>query len=107
MKPIKYTWLAVLAIMMLLVSACGTEATATPPAAPATSPPAAATNPPAAADTATPAAMTGGMAKVTGTLTVWESYGSSHGSAESDAWTKALAQFKKDNPDANVTALDV
>jgi len=44
---------------------------------------------------------------VTGELTVWESYGSSHGSAESNAWTAALEQFQKDNPDAKVTALDV
>src|SRR5204862_110465 len=49
----------------------------------------------------------GAMPKVTGSLTVWESYGSSHGSAESNAWTAALAQFQKDNPDAKITTLDV
>ena len=126
----KFSWLPVVVIMMMLVSACGGD-TATPtsiPAAPTNTAAAAAptkttaaaaptntaamaapTNTAAVAGpTNTTAAPSGGsMAPITGNVTVWESYGSSHGSAESDAWAAALAQFKKDNPAANVTALDV
>ncbi len=112
--------IGMLVIATFVLAACGGETPTATPVAPTTAPAAAATNTtapaaPAATDTAAMAGPTNTagstsgstLPKVTGNLTVWESYGSSHGSAESDAWTQALAQFQKDNPDAKVTALDV
>src|SRR5579859_474940 len=58
MKAFKYSWLAMLVIMMLLVSACGTDTSTATTAPAATATKAAATATPAApAATATPAAM--------------------------------------------------
>jgi arabinogalactan oligomer/maltooligosaccharide transport system substrate-binding protein len=84
-------------VLAMVLSACGTEATPTPPAT---------LMPLAAAPTNTTAAASGGMAKVTGKLTVWNAYGSG-GTAEGAAFDKATAMFKKDNPDADVTVLVV
>src|SRR5690242_10504943 len=94
--------LSVLVIATFVLAACGGEtptnthaaATTAPAAATNTTAPAAAatnTTAPAAAATNTtaPASTGGNLPKVTGNLTVWESYGSSHGSAESNAWTAA------------------
>ncbi|HUS16161.1 MAG TPA: extracellular solute-binding protein [Chloroflexia bacterium] len=114
MKLFKQSGLAMLVIMMMLVTACGgADPTATVPAAAPTTAPAAVNTPttgamapttmPAAATPATGGAM---MPKVTGALTVWHSY-TSGGSAEVAAFQKGLDQFKKDNPEATVTVLDV
>ncbi|MGI8587149.1 MAG: sugar ABC transporter substrate-binding protein [Chloroflexia bacterium] len=93
MKRFNLGWFSALAGVAMLVAACDTGT---------------ATNTPASGGS-TGGSTTGGtgMAKVTGPLTIWESYGSSHGSAESNAFDAAMAQFAKDNPGANITKLDV
>ncbi len=113
--------LGVVALMALLLAACGGTAT-TPTAAPAAAEPtkaAAAPEPtaaPAAAEpTAAPAAAEptaapeagGAMAgpKVTGEVTLWHAYGA--GGAEEAAINKLIANAQKDNPDAKITVLSV
>ncbi len=46
------------------------------------------------------------LTKVTGKLTIWHAYGSG-GSAEGKALDAALKLFKADNPDAQLTVLDI
>ena len=113
------------AMIAMALAACGDTATSVPvattaPAAATTAPaaattaPAAATTAPAMAATTAPAATSGSSAGgamtaptgLKGKITVWEAYGSG-GSAEGDAFQKALAQLKKDSPDLQVTDLDV
>jgi len=117
----------VVALMALLLAACGgqtaapTAAPAAPTAAPAapeaTAAPAApeATAAPAPEPTAAPAAAeptkapeaSGGAmnGKITGEVTLWHAYGA--GGAEESAINTLIANAQKDNPDAKITVLSV
>jgi arabinogalactan oligomer/maltooligosaccharide transport system substrate-binding protein len=103
----KLSLIVVTLLVALTLAACGSAATNTPAPAATTAPAGAATTAPAGAATTAPAAGgTVSLPKVTGKITLWHAYGSG-GSGEAQALTKALAEFKKDNPDAAVEALDV
>jgi len=113
-----------IALMALLLAACGGAASTAPTAAPAAEAPAAAAPtaaPAAAAPTAAPAAeaptamadataapAAGGAtagSKITGDVTLWHAYGA--GGAEEAAINQLIDKAKADNPDAKITVLAV
>jgi arabinogalactan oligomer/maltooligosaccharide transport system substrate-binding protein len=92
-------------VLALTVAAC---ATATP--APTAAPPTTAAQPTAAAQPTTAAqptagAATGGLPEVTGDLTIWHAY--STGGAEEKALNQLMETVKANNPNANITVLQV
>ena len=89
--------------LTLVAAACSGSATPTP-AAPSA---AASAEASMAASAAPSAAASPTAAALTGSLTVWESYGSSGGTAEKDAFDKMVANVMAANPGLTVTVTDV
>ncbi len=89
--------------LTLVAAACSGSATPTP-AAPSA---AASAEASMAASAAPSVAASPTAAALTGSLTVWESYGSSGGTAEKDAFDKMVANVMAANPGLTVTVTDV
>src|SRR5215207_9396238 len=97
MKPFKYSWLVILLVLMLVVSACGDAATSVPatvPAGDATAPPAGdATAPPAAGPTNTvePTAVSLGGSGAKTTITIWHGWSGNYLAAKQAVFAAYVA----------------